>query len=90
MKTFHKKSAFLFLIIFSALNVAANASAAEQPVAIFHAFDQKFGEVENFVCKLGEQGYSHVQISPAQKSNPGGKWWNRYQHDNVRLIGCCR
>jgi len=86
MKTFYKKSAFLFLIILSALNFTAKAIAAKQPVAIFHAFNQKFSDVENFVCKLGEQGYSHVQISPAQKSNPGSKWWNRYQPVDYGVI----
>jgi alpha-amylase len=58
--------------------VAAPAPAA-QPVAIFHAFDQSFADVAGFVCEVGAEGYSHVQISPAQKSNPTAEWWGRYQ-----------
>jgi alpha-amylase len=57
----------------------AAARAADQPIAIFHAFDQSFAEVEDFVCDLAGQGYSHVQVAPAQKSNPGREWWARYQ-----------
>ena len=59
--------------------IGGASRAAHQPVAIFHAFNQRFEDVEAFVCALAEQGYSHVQISPAQKSNPGGEWWKRYQ-----------
>lgn len=54
-------------------------SAAEQPTAIFHAFNQNYKDVAGFVCVLQQQGYSHVQISPAQQSNPGNEWWKRYQ-----------
>jgi alpha-amylase len=76
---------FLF-IFFTTFNFFTNAFAAEQPVAIFHAFNQKYNEVEKIVCKLAEQGYSHVQISPAQKSNPGTEWWNRYQPLDYSII----
>lgn len=62
------------------------AVAAEQPVAIFHAFDQSFGEVESFVCELAQQGYSHVQVAPAQKSNPSTDWWARYQPVDYSVI----
>ena len=55
------------------------ATAQEQPLAIFHAFDQAFPQVESFVCEVGKQGYSHVQITPAQESNPENQWWARYQ-----------
>lgn len=65
---------------------ASSAIGGEQPVAIFHAFDQSFNEVERFVCDLGEQGYSHVQIPPAQKSNPDPIWWSRYQPADYSVI----
>lgn len=64
----------------------SRAAAAEQPTAIFHAFNQSFSDVKDFVCTLKEQGYSHVQISPAQKSLAGSKWWNRYQPVNYQVI----
>jgi alpha-amylase len=49
------------------------------PTAIFHAFDQQYTFLESYVCTLGDQGYSHVQIAPAQKSNDTGDWKGRYQ-----------
>ncbi|MGB3613894.1 MAG: alpha-amylase family glycosyl hydrolase [Elainellaceae cyanobacterium] len=59
---------------------------AEQPTAIFHAFNQPYSDVSAFVCTLASQGYSHVQISPAQKSNPGSEWWKRYQPVDLSVI----
>lgn len=64
---------------FSSGTAGAAPPTAGQPVAIFHAFDQGFADVAGFVCDLAAQGYSHVQISPAQKSNPTSEWWGRYQ-----------
>lgn len=66
--------------------LAATAPAAEQPVAIFHAFDQSFADVKAFVCALADQGYSHVQVTPAQKSNPSPEWWARYQPVDYAVI----
>ena len=68
------------------LSIIAPALAADQPVAIFHAFNQPYAEVEAFVCDLAEQGYSHVQIAPAQKSNPSPEWWARYQPVDYSII----
>ncbi len=84
---FFGKFVFIFLFIFFTIfNLPAKAFAAEQPTAIFHAFNQNYSEVEKFVCKLADQGYSHVQISPAQKSNPGNEWWKRYQPLDYSVI----
>jgi len=55
-------------------------------VAIFHAFDQRYVDVEGFVCEVGAQGYSHIQLSPAQKSNPSDQWWARYQPVDYAVI----
>jgi len=60
--------------------------ATTQPVAIFHAFNQRFSDVKKYVCAVGQQGYSHIQISPAQKSNPSKDWWARYQPIDYRVI----
>ena len=60
--------------------------AADQPTAIFHAHDQYYSDVRAFVCTLGSQGYSHVQVAPAQKSNPAAAWWARYQPVDYRVI----
>jgi alpha-amylase len=74
------------LSVFAAFSLFSKAFAAEQPVAVFHAHDQYYFDVKNFVCELAKQGYSHVQIAPTQKSNPSGEWWARYQPVDYRYI----
>ena len=66
--------------------LTAPAGAADQPLAVFHAFDQSFADVETFVCELAGQGYSHVQVAPAQRSNPSPDWWARYQPVDYAVI----
>jgi alpha-amylase len=67
--------------------LATSAGAADPPLAIFHAFDQDFADVETFACELARQGYSHVQVAPAQRSNPSPDWWARYQPVDYGVIG---
>jgi alpha-amylase len=74
------------LVSVSVVTVPVKALAAEQPIAIFHAFNQPYKDVETFVCTLADQGYSHLQISPAQKSNPSSEWWARYQPVDYSVI----
>ncbi len=84
---FFGKFVFIFLLIFFTIfDLPAKAFAAEQPTAIFHAFNQQYSDVEKFICKLADQGYSHVQISPAQKSNSSKEWWARYQPIDYSVI----
>ncbi|HVT10462.1 MAG TPA: alpha-amylase family glycosyl hydrolase [Polyangia bacterium] len=64
----------------------APARAGDQPVAIFHAFDQSYTDVAGYVCEVAAQGYSHIQISPAQQSNPSDQWWARYQPVDYTVI----
>ena len=80
----------IILLIFS-ICLPSPAYAGEQPIAIFHAFNLQYKDVEGFVCDLAEQGYSHIQISPAQKSNPGPfesplEWAQRYQPIDYGVI----
>lgn len=74
-----KTVGFGCLLAISVLLLPTLASAGEQPTAIFHAFDENYVNVSKYVCDLKAQGYSHIQISPAQKSNPSSQWWGRYQ-----------
>lgn len=64
-----KRLAYSILIILLIVSIClpSPAYAGEQPIAIFHAFNLQYKDVEGFVCDLAEQGYSHIQISPAQK-----------------------
>ncbi|MFO0039871.1 MAG: alpha-amylase family glycosyl hydrolase [Synechococcaceae cyanobacterium] len=50
-----------------------------QPTAILHAHNEPYRQVATYVCQVGAQGYSHVQIAPAQRSSAGPEWWRRYQ-----------
>ena len=77
------------VVVVVALWFSAVASAGEQPVAIFHAFNEKYVDVEKYVCSLAKQGYSHIQIAPAQKSNPAVDWWARYQPVDYSVIEGC-
>ncbi len=81
--TISKLLVFFFLTVF---NFSSITSAGEQPVAIFHAFDQRYLDVAAYVCELQNQGYSHIQIAPAQKSNPSDQWWARYQPIDYAVI----
>jgi alpha-amylase len=70
---------------------SGSAGAAEQPTAILHAHDEPYQAVAQYVCTLPDQGYSHIQIAPAQKSHPGPiaapmGWSVRYQPIDYRLI----
>jgi len=72
-------------------NCGKQSLATEQPTAIFHAHDEPYAQVESYVCQLAKQGYSHVQIAPAQQSNPGPfapplQWAVRYQPIDYRVI----
>lgn len=80
---------FILIVVLIAVLVTqlqATATTPAQPTAIFHAFNQNYSDVEKFVCQLADQGYSHVQISPAQQSNPGTEWWKRYQPIDYSVI----
>ncbi len=82
-----KKFAVIFVaLFFTVFGFSDLAKAAEQPTAIFHAFNQQYQDIESFVCILADQGYSHIQISPAQQSNPGEEWWRRYQPFDYSVI----
>lgn len=60
-----------------------------RPLAIYHAFDMKYVDVMAMMDEIVRDGYSHVQLSPSQrsitespKSDPKiskNEWWFRYQ-----------
>lgn len=72
----------------SELRQRSDALVAPLPVAIFHAFDQDYTFLKGYVCDLAGQGYSHVQIAPAQESHDTGNWKGRYQPiDFTKIAG---
>lgn len=81
--------------IFAAIFGAIPGWTAEQPTAILHAHDESYSKVKGYVCELAKQGYSHVQIAPAQRSNGdtaggaavnGNEWWRRYQPVDFQVV----
>ena len=74
-KTYSLIYAFILFIVFG----SSVTCAAEQPIAIFHAFDEFYDKIN--VCDRAKEGYSHIQIAPAQRSNPKqrNEWFYRYQ-----------
>jgi alpha-amylase len=58
-----------------------------KPKAIYHAFDEYYDKItEQRLSDIANTGYSHIQIAPAQKSNPSKQWWARYQPFNYSKI----
>jgi alpha-amylase len=81
-----KRLITLFAVAVVSWWVVTDAGAGDQPVAIFHAFNESYADVAKYVCEVGKQGYSHIQIAPAQKSNPAPNWWARYQPVDYSVI----
>ena len=54
---------------------------------IVQLFNWPFSAIAAEACDLYAQGYSHVHVSPPQKSNSSTEWWGRYQPDDYRIDG---
>jgi alpha-amylase len=57
---------------------------ANFPIAIYHAFDERFEKITSNLNELKKLGFSHIQVSPIQQSNQETSdnrniWWNAYQ-----------
>lgn len=56
--------------------------------AMVQLFNWRFADIQKEIPRLARLGYSHVHVSPAQKSNPSTEWWARYQPvDFTRIEG---
>jgi hypothetical protein len=92
----------LFLFFLSLLSVSfAVAPKNLKPVAIYHAHNLSFNEIRDKLPTLAQLGFSHIQISPPQKSRdtlPDHKkkspskhlkerkiWWLHYQPENYKI-----
>lgn len=55
---------------------------------IVQCFNQSFASVSRSLPRLARLGFSHVLISPPQKSHSSRSWWGRYQPvDFTRIEG---
>jgi len=57
----------------------AGTQAFSAPVAVYQAFNQSFDEIRSQASRLAGLGFTHVQVSPPQKSLDRTEWWARYQ-----------
>lgn len=55
------------------------SNSASKADVIYHAFNMRFQDVKAELPKLQKLGYTYIQVSPPQKSNPASEWWARYQ-----------
>ena len=63
-----------------AIRSSVSQNESEVPVAIFHAFNMKYDAISEKLIKfVKECGFSHIQISPTQKSKEYGAWHDKYQ-----------
>ncbi len=46
---------------------------------IYQAFNMPFQEVRNQLSELKADGFTYIQVSPPEQSNPSDQWWGRYQ-----------
>ena len=53
---------------------------------IVQMFNIPFGDVQKRLPKLENRGFSHVLVSPPQKSHPSREWWARYQPVDYTVI----
>jgi len=59
---------------------------SEVPIAIFHAFNMKYHHIDEALIKhVKELGFSHIQISPTQKSHEYMAWHDKYQPEDYKV-----
>jgi alpha-amylase len=67
--------------------VAAGIPEPDNRNVIVQLFNWRFEDIENVLPTLRDLGYSHVHVSPAQKSNEHvWQWWGRYQPVDYSVI----
>ena len=74
-----KHFAYLVSICCFALLITICYTPSVKADVIYHAFNMPFQEIKTKLPELKDIGYTYIQISPPEKSNPNSKWWARYQ-----------
>ena len=57
-----------------------------KPPVVVQLFDWSFCEISEALPELEAVGYSHIHLSPVQKSVENGHWWGKYQPLDFRKI----
>jgi alpha-amylase len=63
-----------------------NRNAASKADVIYQAFNMRFRDIKAQLPELQNLGYTYIQVSPPQKSNPSPEWWARYQPIDRTII----
>ena len=63
-----------------------NRSTTAKAGVIYQAFNLRFRDIKTQLPELQKQGYTYIQVSPPQKSNPSPQWWARYQPIDHTII----
>ncbi|MEM9080077.1 MAG: alpha-amylase family glycosyl hydrolase [Verrucomicrobiota bacterium] len=65
--------------------VVVQGVRAEGDVVV-QLFNWDFARIERAMPEIAEIGFTHVHVSPVQKSLENGRWWGRYQPVDYRVI----
>lgn len=68
------------------LMMGAHPEPAHADTMIYEAFEEKFSTLERRLADLQKLGFSHVVVSPPQKSLDRPEWWARYQPIDYEVI----
>lgn len=68
------------------LTSACHPTSGLETGVIYQAFNLPFREVKALLPELQKQGFTYIQVSPPQKSNPASDWWARYQPLDYTVI----
>ena len=71
--------AYLASVFCAVLLIITCYALPVQADVIYHAFDQKFQDIKAELPELKDIGYTYIQVSPVQKSNPYDQWSAQYQ-----------
>jgi len=63
-----------------------NRNTTAKADVIYQAFNIPFRDIKAQLRELQNQGYTYIQVSPPQKSNPSPEWWARYQPIDYTII----
>ncbi len=91
------RPSLLFILIYIVLmahlssaavpGVAPGIAEPERRNVIVQLFNWRFTDIEAVIPRLKELGYSHVHVSPPQRSNERvWQWWGRYQPVDFSVI----
>ncbi len=70
----------------SLVSEVKKGDAASKTDVIYQAFNMRFHDIKTQLPELQKLGYTYIQVSPPQKSNPAPEWWGRYQPIDYTVI----